>query len=128
MMLSVAPRAVAATPDACPWAAEAKFTATISRVYVDGQSYDVTGADHRAQFENLLLRCDREDAIPGFRKWRNSRRLLNITVGLSVPAAIVIVGLVSGPVCGAVFGLEARRHRDLFLAIANLGPSGGPGW
>ena len=74
------------TPEGCPWQRPVtSVETTLSTVQVGDALFDVTGKRGRDAFTDALTRCEAEDAVLWFDKWRGKRRAANTTGATFVP-------------------------------------------
>jgi hypothetical protein len=104
----------------CPWQETAKpmVAATSRTVTVNGEAFDVKGPAARAQFHEVLRRCDAEEASEAFDRWRARRRGVNLHGTVALTGLVVPLGLFYAPVEGVVaavegFNAKARKREML---------------
>jgi len=86
----------------CPWDEITEVRASLTRVFVNGESHRIRGEHNRALFVADLDRCGLDRAAIRFRRWRDMQVSVNVAGGGSVaavllsPAAAVVGGLATG--------------------------------
>jgi hypothetical protein len=94
------------TPEGCPWQRPVtSVVTTLSTVQVGDAVFDVTGKRGRDAFTEALTRCDADDAVVWFDKWRGKRRAANTTGATFVPFFWF----------GWSFAIAAGKNRDRMI-------------